>query len=93
VRDTGAGISPTRLAHIFDRYYQKIEGDRRGSGLDLYFCRALQTERRYAAIPLIFMSAGAQQPSQDDCLYAAFVPKPMALDTLLMLIQHLIGRS
>jgi signal transduction histidine kinase len=39
VRDTGIGISPTKLRHIFERYYQGDDGDRRGSGLGLYFCR------------------------------------------------------
>ena len=39
VRDTGSGIAPAALPYIFDRYYQAKEGDRRGSGLGLYFCR------------------------------------------------------
>ena len=39
VRDTGSGIAPAAIPYIFDRYYQAKEGDRRGSGLGLYFCR------------------------------------------------------
>jgi signal transduction histidine kinase len=39
VRDTGTGISSNKLKHIFERYYQVEEGDRRGTGLGLYFCR------------------------------------------------------
>jgi signal transduction histidine kinase len=39
VRDTGAGISQAALPTIFERYYQANEGDRRGVGLGLYFCR------------------------------------------------------
>lgn len=39
VRDTGTGIAPAALPSIFDRYYQANGGDRRGSGLGLYFCR------------------------------------------------------
>ena len=39
VRDTGTGINPSALPYIFDRFYQAKEGDRRGVGLGLYFCR------------------------------------------------------
>lgn len=40
VQDTGVGIAPNDVAHIFDRFYQaRQEGARRGSGLGLNFCR------------------------------------------------------
>jgi signal transduction histidine kinase/DNA-binding response OmpR family regulator len=40
VRDTGVGIAPGDVAHIFDRFFQaRQEGARRGSGLGLNFCR------------------------------------------------------
>jgi signal transduction histidine kinase len=40
VRDSGAGIPPEALDHIFERFYQARADDRRnGTGLGLYFCR------------------------------------------------------
>lgn len=40
VRDTGLGIEPEHVPHVFDRFYQAQQpGARRGSGLGLTFCR------------------------------------------------------
>ncbi len=40
VHDSGAGIPPEALDHIFERFYQARADDRRnGTGLGLYFCR------------------------------------------------------
>lgn len=39
VRDNGAGISPSALPTIFERYMQAQSSDRRGNGLGLFFCR------------------------------------------------------
>lgn len=39
VSDSGDGITAAALPHIFERYYQAQPGDRRGTGLGLYFCR------------------------------------------------------
>lgn len=39
VHDTGQGIAPAALPYVFDRYYQARDGERKGNGLGLYFCR------------------------------------------------------
>lgn len=40
VRDSGAGIPPEALDHIFERFYQaRTDDQRNGTGLGLYFCR------------------------------------------------------
>jgi signal transduction histidine kinase len=39
VHDTGPGIAPADLEHIFDRYYQADKRAHRGNGLGLYFCQ------------------------------------------------------
>ncbi|GAB4209993.1 MAG: hypothetical protein OHK0022_42110 [Roseiflexaceae bacterium] len=39
VCDTGTGIDPAALPHVFERYYQADPDRQRGSGLGLYFCR------------------------------------------------------
>lgn len=41
VRDTGAGIAPDQLPHIFDRFWQAKKAHRRGTGLGLTICRAI----------------------------------------------------
>jgi len=38
VADTGLGIPPEQLAHVFDRYWQGDKRDRRGAGLGLAIC-------------------------------------------------------
>lgn len=41
VSDTGAGIAAPQLPHVFERYWQKKEDRRRGSGLGLYIAKAI----------------------------------------------------
>lgn len=41
VRDSGTGIPPEHLPHVFDRFWQGVKRDRRGAGLGLAICRAI----------------------------------------------------
>jgi signal transduction histidine kinase len=41
VADTGTGIAPDVMAHVFDRYYQSSAGDRRGLGLGLFIAKSI----------------------------------------------------
>lgn len=41
VKDTGAGIPPDQLPHIFDRFWQAKKAHRRGTGLGLTICKAI----------------------------------------------------
>jgi signal transduction histidine kinase len=41
IRDTGPGISPQDVPHLFDRYWQAREGTRSGTGLGLSIAKAM----------------------------------------------------
>lgn len=41
VKDTGAGIPPEQLPHVFDRFWQAKKKERRGLGLGLSICRGI----------------------------------------------------
>jgi PAS domain S-box-containing protein len=41
VEDTGPGIAPEELPHVFDRYWQGRAGDRRGAGLGLAIAKGI----------------------------------------------------
>ncbi len=41
VKDSGAGIAPEQMPHIFDRFWQAKKKERRGIGLGLSICKAL----------------------------------------------------
>jgi signal transduction histidine kinase len=41
VTDSGVGIAPDALLHVFDRFWQAEASDRRGLGLGLYLCKAI----------------------------------------------------
>ncbi|HTA88329.1 MAG TPA: hybrid sensor histidine kinase/response regulator [Polyangiaceae bacterium] len=41
VKDSGSGIAPAELPHIFDRFWQAKKKERRGIGLGLSICKAI----------------------------------------------------
>lgn len=41
VKDSGSGISPEELPHIFDRFWQAKKTERRGTGLGLTICKGI----------------------------------------------------
>jgi signal transduction histidine kinase len=41
VQDNGIGIEEKQIAHVFDRYWQAADGDRRGAGLGLAIARGI----------------------------------------------------
>jgi signal transduction histidine kinase/CheY-like chemotaxis protein len=41
VKDSGVGIAPEALPHLFDRFWQARKKDRRGTGLGLTICKAI----------------------------------------------------
>ena len=41
VRDTGPGIHPEALPHVFERFWKRDDEARRGLGLGLYICRTI----------------------------------------------------
>jgi len=46
VSDMGPGIAAKQLPHVFERYWQKGEDRRRGSGLGLYIAKAIVESHR-----------------------------------------------
>ncbi len=41
VKDSGSGIAPEQLPHLYDRFWQATKKDRRGTGLGLTICKAI----------------------------------------------------
>ncbi|HEX8824638.1 MAG TPA: HAMP domain-containing sensor histidine kinase, partial [Archangium sp.] len=41
VKDTGSGIRPEALPHVFERYWQAKEAESRGTGLGLYIAKGI----------------------------------------------------
>ena len=41
VRDSGSGIAPEHVPHIFDRYWSAARAERHGTGLGLSICRGI----------------------------------------------------
>ncbi len=46
VADTGCGIAPEALSHVFDRFWQATRADRQGAGLGLYITRSIVEAHR-----------------------------------------------
>lgn len=46
VTDSGRGIPPSEIAHLFDRYWQARRPDRRGTGLGLAICKGIVERHR-----------------------------------------------
>ena len=46
VKDSGIGIAPEHLPHIFDRFYQASRSDRHGTGLGLTICKGIVEAHR-----------------------------------------------
>lgn len=56
------------------------------------FCRAMQAHPGFKNIPLIFMSAALETSVGNGCPYAAFLHKPVDLDTLLATINDALTK-
>ncbi|MBC7690569.1 MAG: HAMP domain-containing histidine kinase [Methylotenera sp.] len=41
IRDNGSGISPEKLPHVFERYWQAEGGSRQGAGLGLFIVKSI----------------------------------------------------
>lgn len=55
------------------------------------FCRNIQEHAAYQSIPVILMSAAARSLSLKGYQYAALLPKPFDLDTVLQTIHRLLS--
>ncbi|HZH79647.1 MAG TPA: sensor histidine kinase, partial [Archangium sp.] len=40
-KDTGTGIRPEALPHVFERYWQEKDAESRGTGLGLYIAKGI----------------------------------------------------
>ena len=56
-------------------------------------CSRMKVHPVYSAIPLILMSAAGLAVNKQDCVIAAFLQKPFALDYLFGLIESVIGKA
>lgn len=76
VRDTGIGIDPQLLPHIFDRYYQVGRERSHGSGIGLYFCR-LVTEAHGGSI------RADSKPGHGTTITVSLPRRPLQFDATL----------
>ena len=54
-------------------------------------CAALTQDPALATVPVVLMSAGSNRPLLDRCRFAAFLPKPRTLATLVGVIAALVA--
>lgn len=72
VKDSGSGIAPDHLPHIFDRFWQARKKERRGIGLGLSICKAIVeahngriwAESAVGVGTTVFFTVPAASPSQ-----------------------------
>ena len=87
-----AGNGQDGLACLAERRPQLVLSDVMMPGMDgRAFCRALQADAAYRAIPVVLMSAVAAPGSRDGCNYAAFVRKPFDIATLVSTISTVLN--
>ena len=74
VADTGPGIAPENLPHVFDRFWKTQGGNRHGAGLGLAICKgiveahggSIGVESRLAAGSTFAFTLPAAEPAPDD---------------------------
>jgi PAS domain S-box-containing protein len=87
VHDTGPGIAPQLLEHLFERYWQADEGAQKGRGLGLYIAKHLVeaqggriwVESRLGAGTTLFFTLPRTNPFQAAVESAAALPRPRIL--------------
>ena len=87
VHDTGPGIAPELLDHLFERYWQAEEGAQKGRGLGLYIAKHLVeaqggriwVESRLGAGTTLFFTLPRTNPFRAMVEAAGTVPRPSSL--------------
>jgi len=56
-------------------------------------CRYIQADPAYRSIPVVLMSAARPPLASSGCRYAAFLAKPFTLDSVLDVLERVIGEG